>query len=955
MTDRSRRSRVLTVAIPLLVFVVTTFGFLARPLLGQRTYTAVDLLERTAPYRDAIERPPNVVSIIQGDLVEQYGPAALMSRDTLEDGEWQTWDPHIAAGTPAGIPPLIANVAPPQWTYFVVPGWYAVGLAAAISILVCQWFMFLFLRRLGAGVFAAIIGAIAYTYTGTNLAFVSRIWAPFVLPAMLWAVQRLLERPRFANSLVLGAFVAWGWYEGFPSGWVYCCAATGGFAVGMLATKWWRARRDARTSEDDDDAPVIDDEPANRWVVVRAAWVGFAFLWGVALSALTLIPLVHEVSARDILAMRTFDDSSHLNGIQVFSILTSRVPGPPVRGPWWTNLNPFEGTTYLGATVVAIVAVGLVLALVRRLDTSDDGAIAWVYFSLLALVVTILSFVGTPLLTIAYKVPGIANNPIWRMRFLIGLGASVLVALTLDSVWRHGVAVVVRRRPVVRWWSLALGLAFGLIFARFVPRLVDLARGMGAVGLLRSDLQRNAAIAAAVVLVIFAAARWPRLVVVSALVTGSAVYLQLVMPAYSLTPAAPISDFFTEQKGHRALEQLTDGRYRFAASGPNFYWNTSELFGLYDLRGAALHAPEFRPLMHEVSDLSFTRDPFKIQLTRDEWNLDSPVLDHLGVRYFALGTDELPYGDPDRVATEPDSWVDVGADQPVRLDTELGRIDGVQLPLRDSGGCVTGTVHVQLERDGVTTTTSRPLHDVNGTLLSFAVKSPGEAPGPVDITVTSNNDDCQLQVGVTDTEEAAGAFLHIADEAPVRLASTEQAWIYERPSASPIITSYGQWKVFDTQADALAWLRTRPDDQSDVVPVVGDVPASAPNGEPATLRGRSIENESVTVRSDGSTASLVSSGQVIGDGWSVTVDGHDASMVLVDGAVMAVHVPAGEHVILFTYAPSTVKLGKAVTLAAILVAIVGLVFTFVRGRRRKDSASDRDDATAAPSVSSATH
>jgi hypothetical protein len=235
--------RVVCVAVPVAVFALSTFIFVARPLLGQRTYMPVDILELHAPYRDAIGRPAEVASPTQGDQVEQFGPAEIMSDRSLEDREWQTWDPHIAAGTPAGIPPLISNMPPFNWTFFFVPAWYAVGLSAALAIFACQGFMYLFVRRLRVAMLPAIVAAITYGFTGTNIVFINRLWAPFLLPALLWAVHRLVDRPTFPAGLVLGGFVAWSWYEGFPSAWVYCMATTLAFAAVLLGARWLRMAR----------------------------------------------------------------------------------------------------------------------------------------------------------------------------------------------------------------------------------------------------------------------------------------------------------------------------------------------------------------------------------------------------------------------------------------------------------------------------------------------------------------------------------------------------------------------------------------------------------------------------------------------------------------------------------------------------------------------------------------
>jgi hypothetical protein len=912
-------TRLVRVAVPVVVFAVSAFIFVARPLLGQRAYMSVDILELNAPYRDAIGHPAHVVSPTQGDQVEQFGPAEIMSDRSLEDREWQTWDPHIAAGTPAGIPPLTANVAPFNWTFFFVPAWYAVGLSAALAILVCQGFMYLFLRRLGAAMLPAIVGAIAYSYTGTNIVFINRLWAPFLLPALLWAVHRLVDKPTFPAGLALGGFVAWAWYEGFPSAWVYCMATTVAFAAVLLVARWLRMGGSS--------SPGGDGRARQRWALRRVAMLGFGLAWGVALSALTLIPFVHEVSGRDVLAARSTDSTSHLDSINVLGLLTSEVPGPPARGPWWTGVAPFEGTSYLGLTAIAIVAIGLLLASLRRFRASSDGSASFAFFSVVGVLVIVLCYIGTPLLGLAYRLPGFANNPIWRMRFLIGFAAAVLLALTLDSLWRHGLRLV-RNGAVLMWISRVTLVAAAAILIWHAPHLFD----VGAAGA-RSDLLRNAGVTIGVLLVVLAAVRWPKLVITAAVVAGVAIYLELILPGYDFTPAAPKSDFFTEQSGHRTLKRLTDGRFRYAASSRNFSWNTSQVFGLYDLRGAALHAPEFRQLMNEVSVESFARDTFKIQLFRDEWNLASPILDHLGVRYFALGTDDVPYGTPDREVATPTEWVATDAGRSIPVSGDVGRIDGVIVPLRAMGSCTTGAVRVRLTRDGVTTSTSRPLYDVNGTPLTFAIRSPGDVPAALSLDVRATNPRCRVETGVGADASFAGALLHIDDGAPVSLASTNQAWIYERPAASPIVTSYGQWKRFATQPEALEWLRSRPANEADVVPVVGNVPRSAAAGEAANVVETHIGDESVTARVAGATPSLVSGGQVVGDGWNVTIDGKPSEMVLIDGGIMATPVPPGNHVVKFRYAPGTVRAGALLSVCAVLVAGVGLLALGIRRAR----------------------
>jgi uncharacterized membrane protein YfhO len=60
-------------------------------------------------------------------------------------------------------------------------------------------------------------------------------------------------------------------------------------------------------------------------------------------------------------------------------------------------------------------------------------------------------------------------------------------------------------------------------------------------------------------------------------------------------------------------------------------------------------------------------------------------------------------------------------------------------------------------------------------------------------------------------------------------------------------------------------------------------------------------------------------------GWTATVDGRAAPIVAVDGALMAVFVPAGDHVVRLRYLPRSFVAGAAVTGTALAAAFVALV------------------------------
>ncbi|HID54654.1 MAG TPA: hypothetical protein EYP41_21785, partial [Anaerolineae bacterium] len=60
-------------------------------------------------------------------------------------------------------------------------------------------------------------------------------------------------------------------------------------------------------------------------------------------------------------------------------------------------------------------------------------------------------------------------------------------------------------------------------------------------------------------------------------------------------------------------------------------------------------------------------------------------------------------------------------------------------------------------------------------------------------------------------------------------------------------------------------------------------------------------------------------------GWRVTIDGERADWQKAYTAVRAVCVPAGEHVVEWTYAPNVYKIGGLISLAALALVFAAMV------------------------------
>ncbi|MGI8809728.1 MAG: YfhO family protein [Acidimicrobiales bacterium] len=895
--------------LPGAVFLACAFLLMPQAILGQRTYAGVDLIEAKSPYREALRRPPYVKSLVQTDQAESMA-GRVSFFEALRRGTFQRWDPNLAAGQPSGTLPLNALLSPFSIGFLFLPAWYAIGLKVFLALLFCQAFTYLLVRRLGTAVAPAVLAAVAFTFSGTNLVFIHRVDAVFLVPALFWAVHRLVatERAGLREAAVLGGLVAWAWAEGFPSGWVYCVYATAAWAA-------WLAVRAGSGVRD---------------VVRRAVLPAVGIVWGVALSAATLVPFISEVLDRGTLDVRIGPGGGHIPAIQIFGLLDLSATGPPLSGPWWSGLNPVESVSHVGMIAAVALATGLAAAALGRIRLTRRGADAWPFFCGMVAVGVLVNFVGTPLLSVVERLPGIARNPIGRSRFLISLAVAVMGALALDAWWA-------RRREAdegVAPSRIVSGVTLVVLALAVLLQAPDFFRTASAYNLLRHVTLRFAlalGLAAVAAGVAIAAFRRPssRPRVVATVVLSALLWAQLGWPLRHFTPEAPIGDFYGERAGHRVLRDLLDDRYRFTASEYNYYPNSGQALDLPDLRGLALHGKEFKALVRAFNPQAFSRDALKINLQREEWNLTSPLLDHLAVRFFAEGADELPFG---RVADDPDltwdRWASAkGLPEAMTAGVAPGPLNGMYVPLRTGGRCRGAFVTLTLlTGDRVVATTTRPSFDVGGGWTGFALLGRALSAGdPYRFTAETDRANCRVDIGLTGARAARQLLVEDPGQA-VRLVSTEQSWIYERPSAWPLVSAHARWRAFPDQAELLAWAATRPPEDADVAPYVGVHRQAQPGaGPPPEVVMSRISDNTVRAEVTGGAPSLVVVSQNLADGWRARVDGEPAPIVPVDGALIGVFVPAGRHTVALDYLPRTFLAGSAVTGVALLAAGLALV------------------------------
>jgi hypothetical protein len=100
----------------------------------------------------------------------------------------------------------------------------------------------------------------------------------------------------------------------------------------------------------------------------------------------------------------------------------------------------------------------------------------------------------------------------------------------------------------------------------------------------------------------------------------------------------------------------------------------------------------------------------------------------------------------------------------------------------------------------------------------------------------------------------------------------------------------------------------------------------------ATAEVTRLSGGSVDVRTSATSASFLVMSDIYYPGWDVSIDGQPAKLVLTDYTLRGVVVPAGAHRVRFTFRPTSLWVGAAISVVS-LIALAGIC---VVSRRRRD-------------------
>jgi hypothetical protein len=934
-SSRGSRAAAWWVGAVIVAAIVISIG---TPLFGIRVFHASDVLTLFSPWRDSYPVEVKAVNSQITDTVDGVVPMREELRRRLGDGDFPLWNPYPNGGTPLAAVPDIGSLNPMNLPYLLLPIWYAPAFAKLLEMAVAVGFMFLFLRRLGLGKPASLVGGLIYAFSAFQV-----VWTNWpqpqvgsMFPALFWAGERYLQERTLRSAVPISVVVAALLFAGFPAIVGYAIIALGVYVVARLLIGERSLRDRAR--------PLLI--------------VGAAIALGIGITAIQLLPFAQQVRRTE-LKHRESVRGDHL---PLRTIVTFAIPdafGSPVDRVYYGRPNYVEAESFIGATALVLIGVAALGRKGRRSNEpaedggepptgehvdqgspgSDDatgpstvpGAMSGLW--VIAAGAIVLIYVGGPLLSIFQRLPFLGLNSIGRMRSILGLALAALAAIGFEKLVSRGPAWVRARLRGWRTGALALLAIAGVFVAWRAWRFADRA-GRGGYALRQAALP--AAVAVLAVLVIALGQRWRgRRASVAVWIIPVLVAVECVAFAYPFWPRVPREEFYPQTSVHRFLEAQL-GHDRFGAENRTMYAGTSSFYGLRSVTGHTFQEQTWADLLGAVDPDVFHASRRVPLFAAEQYVISSPILDRLAVRFFVTSPEVPIFGDQTEIGSIAGRYeLKAGTSTEARLTAD--RIRGIEVQLLEAPRSLSDDAWLRAE-----------VVDARGDVLAkgehriFPSRKPGRLSVAVAGAQTFNVERTRLRLslvasrgslvlGAGRVSEVRVAVVKPIDDG-LRVAFSGAAVVYERERALPRIRWMPRARVIRASRQRVDAMRLGV--SRDEVILSNEAPAGS--GKPASIEIVADGGDEIRVRVAAGGDGYLEVADPIQFGWKATIDGVRAEIVAADHAGGAVHVPAGKHVVSLRYVPPGRRTGKALTAVSLLA--LGAVLVRTRRRGGADSA-----------------
>ena len=404
-----RDGRLFTLAVGGLV-VLFVLVPLAPALLGRGVLLDVGALSAWLPFRAEVGRDFAGIVTCRRDTFDFYLPGIAEIKRSLFAGHFPTWAPYEVGGAPLASLPNHGALSPMSLPYFLLPLWLAPAYVKLLEFAVAIVGMVAFLRRLGLATVSGLVAGVVFAGSGFMIMWTNwphtRVAA--LIPALFWALERLVQQVRARDVVLVGAVVASMLLGGFPAIVLFAHTLAAAYVVTRVLMLYRHRLRRAGQA------------------LLAAA--GGVFL-GVGLSAIQIIPFAADLAAFDF--SNRDETGSHLPLYTAFTMIDPYAVGTCVGGRWFGEMIPIEAIGFIGAAALPLAAAAIVL---RRRAATDH--VPTTFFVVAAAVLVTAIWLGGPVLAALQLLPLWSTNFVGRAQSVFGFVAAVGVGVGVDRLLR---------------------------------------------------------------------------------------------------------------------------------------------------------------------------------------------------------------------------------------------------------------------------------------------------------------------------------------------------------------------------------------------------------------------------------------------------------------------------------------------------------------------------------------
>jgi hypothetical protein len=903
------------------------------PVLSGKVPIAADTLGLWAP--QATLHPQHVHNKILADGALLYLPWQLFVRRSVAGGEWPLWDPGLFAGYP-----FLGNFQnklyyPIAWLLLLLPLPTAIQLDAIINLWLAGTGMYALARVLGVSRPGSLIAGLVFAgsgqlYTSLEISGISDIyiWLPWVVAASEVAWRRRSWRWAAIASLLFGMLAVSGQPQWFFYSSVFLVLWMAGHLL-ALALRTFRNRDNTLT-----------------W---RLFWGQLArataiLTWGPTLAAVHILPFVEMLRLSSRVRATGLppgpDDFAYTMLLlgQRINIFVPQFFGTSA-GEIGSDLS-FNNCWYVGLAPLALATVAILLR--RERKVLFLGAIAITAFAVAS---------GLPLFNRLNRLPGLDVLVPDRTAYLFIFCAAVLSGLGFDAL--------LRTARSKRWLVTLIMVgftAFGVYLTfELSARHAATAPDVDLYNLQTSSLQRASLIAGALAVWAIALLLLQRDRVVGRrpmseqrAIVGRPLLaaLLIVITVFDLLTYAPGYNTYSSPDELNVRAPSADAMRADAAMWrmmapddpyPIYPPNSSELYGLPDVQGYdSLHFQRYEEFWAPVEPEIQHQTTYFNTILRPQ-NYFRSEADLLNVKYIATFQ---PLGGVQQTSTDGIP-IELGSQTVAQTFQTPERLAAVDLALAASGPAQV-TVHIRrsiTDTQDLAASTIRLAGATTTPWVAFDFQPLDVHKGdPLSLLVETPDNGVRALASKTDTYSGGALYVQAEPQSrdiafrargilPAKLEPfyDGEVELYKNNSALPRVFTVGASQTL-TATDIPGRVADGAFNPLDAVlleeqPPPGFASPSQGSTPPGRATVTSYRNLSVDIDAIMDRAGWLVLGDVNYPGWQVEVDGKPTHIYTAYYILRAVPLVPGSHHVHFFFRPTSVLVGGAISLLALLTAI----------------------------------